>query len=192
MLSKETLLSKRGRLSIYLLNADSGFITTYEKGYSAEWVLLLLSTFCWYYLYTCTYIRKYCKTSKYVFYHWQVWTAFLKKSVFCHYIRLTTAGSMCRQAEKQGQTWVWLSRWLQQSSHAIPHACADTHTETHKHWLRIFTFIYPLVSITFLIHQAGLILPAWGCRFFVTSRSTLICEGNTCNTAPRGKPPVLN
>lgn len=72
--------------------------------------------------------------------------------------------------------------------------CRKKHTQTHTHShtdLRIFTLIYPLDSITFLIHQAGLILqPA--VVVFVTSRSTLICEGNTCNTAPRGKPPVLN
>lgn len=92
---------------------------------------------------------------------------FLKKSVFCHYVELTTADSMCRQAEKQGQTWVWLSRSLQQSSHTIPHVCAQ-YTQAHKHTHTLTKDFYSYLPTRFnyISNPSGRVnSPAWGCSF---------------------------
>lgn len=66
-------------------------------------------------------------------------------------------------------------------------------TNKHKNiqTLTLTSFIHILDSIKFLIHLFALMLqPQVG--VYVTSRSTLICEGYTCNAAPRGKPQALN
>lgn len=55
----------------------------------------------------------------------------------------------------------------------------------------IFSLIYSPDLITFLIQQAVLILQLQVVVSLI-SRSTLICAGNTCNAALRGKPLVLN
>lgn len=73
--------------------------------------------------------------------------------------------------------------------------CMWRPTLTETHWVRIFSPIFSLIYspdlITFLIQQAVLILQLQVVVSLI-SRSTLICAGNTCNAALRGKPLVLN